>query len=59
MGDVDAEIAAAQQSRGTAFGEPSADDEVYSTNKFAGMEASIAPGEVEEDDVKVERGGRC
>ncbi|KAL3929888.1 MAG: hypothetical protein SGPRY_001767 [Prymnesium sp.] len=48
--DVDAEIAAAQQSRGTAFADLAADDDLYTADKFAGLEGSIAVGEVAEDD---------
>ncbi|KAL1522403.1 hypothetical protein AB1Y20_017393 [Prymnesium parvum] len=50
-GDVDAEIAAQQQSRGIALDRP-VDDDLYThqDDKFAGLAQSIAVGEVEEDD---------
>lgn len=52
MGDLDAEIQAAQTSRAerSGFGDISAEDDVYTKDKFAGMETSIGPGEEMEDD---------
>ena len=47
--DIDAEIAAAQQSRGVGFGVQQ-DDDVYESDRFAGMADSIDAGAEEEDD---------
>ena len=49
MGDVDDEIQRAQESRGTGFAELAADDDVYTADKYAGFEGSIAAGEELED----------
>ena len=48
--DLDAEIAKAQQARGTGFADIGADDDVYTKDRFAGFEGSIAAGDEEEDD---------
>ena len=48
--DVDAEIAKQQQSRGVGLGDLQDEDGVYTKDRFAGFEGSIAPGEAEEDD---------
>eukprot|EP00965_Chrysotila_dentata_P132363 4376916-Pleurochrysis_carterae.AAC.2 len=50
MADVDDEIQAAQQSRGIGFAELSTEDDVYTKDRFAGLETSIGPGEEAEDD---------
>ena len=50
MSDLDAEIKAAQTQRGTGFAELQDEDGVYTKDKFAGFEGSIAAGEMEEDD---------
>jgi len=46
--DVDEEIRQAQQARGTSL-TAIADDDVYNTDRYAGMDTSIAPGEAQED----------
>ena len=48
--DIDAEIAKQQQSRGHGFGEVDEGDGLYTRDRFAGFEGSIAAGEMEEDD---------
>ena len=52
MADIDAEIAKAQNSRGTGFGAELQDDEdgTYTKDRYAGLETSIGVGDVEEDD---------
>ena len=47
--DIDAEIAAEQRSRGVGFGVQQ-DDDVYESDRFAGMADSIDAGAEEEDD---------
>lgn len=48
--DLDAEIAAQQRTRGVGLTEVSADDDIYTQDRFAGLETSIGPGEEAEDD---------
>lgn len=51
MGDeLDEAIAAQQASRGVGLTEIAADDQIYTTDRYAGLETSIAPGEPVEDE---------